>query len=126
MNTLYSFPLDFDKYVNQSNYYWFEEGFTAEELKTLEQQVQEIPSQAGVTETGKQADGEGLESRNSTIKWVPFSEETKWIYDKIGMLAKTANDDQNITSCILSISSRKLKIFTKRILRMTRKKFSTI
>jgi len=93
MNTLYSFPLDFDKYVNQSNYYWFEEGFTAEELKTLEQQVQEIPSQAGVTETGNQADGEGLESRNSTIKWVPFSEETKWIYDKIGMLAKTANDE---------------------------------
>ena len=35
MNTLYSFPLDFDKNVNQSNYYWFEEGFTTEELKTL-------------------------------------------------------------------------------------------
>ena len=93
MDTLYSFPLDFDKYVNQSNYYWFEEGFTSEELKTLEQQVQEIPSQAGVTESGNQAEGEGLESRNSMIKWVPFSEETKWIYDKIGMLAKTANDE---------------------------------
>ena len=39
MDTLYSFPLDFDKYVNQSNYYWFEEGFTAEELNQLEQQV---------------------------------------------------------------------------------------
>ena len=108
MNTLYSFPLDFDKYVNQSNYYWFEEGFTAEELKTLEQQVQEIPSQAGVTETGKQADGEGLESRNSMIKWVPFSEETKWIYDKIGMLAKTANDETEIVivySILISVLS---------------------
>ena len=93
MDTLYSFPLDFDKYVNQSNYYWFEEGFTSEELSLLEQQVQEIPSQAGVTESGNQDEGEGLESRNSMIKWVPFSDETKWIYDKIGMLAKTANDE---------------------------------
>ena len=93
METLYSFPLDFDKYVNQSNYYWFEEGFTAEELDLLEQQVQEIPSQAGITESGNQAEGEGLESRNSMIKWVPFSDETKWIYDKIGMLAKIANDE---------------------------------
>lgn len=93
MDTLYSFPLDFDKYVNQSNYYWFEEGFTAEELALLEQQVQEIPSQPGITEGGGQDEGIGLDSRNSMIKWVPFSDETKWIYDKIGMLAQTANDE---------------------------------
>ena len=93
MDTLYSFPLDFEKEVNQCNYYWFEEGFKAKELDLIEQQVQEIPSQAGVTESGGQDKGKDLESRNSSIKWVPFSEETKWIYDKIGMLAKTANDD---------------------------------
>jgi len=93
MNTLYSFPLDFEKQVNQTNYYWFEEGFTSEELSQIEQQVQEIPSQAGVTESGGQDQGEGLESRNSMIKWVPFSEETKWIYDKIGELANIANEE---------------------------------
>ena len=27
------------------------------------------------------------------IKWVPQSEEFKWIYDKIGMLATTANEE---------------------------------
>ena len=93
MNTLYSFPLDFEKQVNQTNYYGFEEGFTSEELSQIEQQVQEIPSQAGVTESGGQDQGEGLESRNSMIKWVPFSEETKWIYDKIGELANIANEE---------------------------------
>ena len=42
MDTLYSFPLDFDKHVNQTNYYWFKEGFTPDELTQLETQVQEI------------------------------------------------------------------------------------
>ena len=93
MDTLYSFPLDFDKHVNQTNYYWFEEGFTSDELTYLETQVQQIPSTPGVTEKGGQAKGENLDSRSSTIKWVPFSEDTKWIYDKIGMLAKTANNE---------------------------------
>lgn len=93
MDTTYTFPLDYDKYVNQTNYYWFEEGFTPEELNRLEQQVQEIPSQPGITEAGGQDKGEGLEARNSMIKWVPFSAETKWIYDKIGDMAKTANDE---------------------------------
>ena len=93
MNTLYSFPLDMDAPVNQTNYYWFDEGFSPQELTKLETQVQQIPSTPGVTEAGGQDEGEGLDSRNSTIKWVPFSDETKWIYDKIGMLTKTANDE---------------------------------
>jgi len=93
MDTLYNFPLDFDKQINQSNYYWFEEGFTPEELSRIENQVQLIPSQAGVTEGGAQDQGEGLDSRNSSIKWVPFSNETKWIYDKIGELASIANNE---------------------------------
>lgn len=93
MDTTYSFPLDYDKVINQTNYYWFEEGFTTDELIQLESQVQQIKSVPGVTESGGQENGEGLDSRSSTIKWVPFSEETKWIYDKIGLLSKIANDE---------------------------------
>jgi len=92
MNTLYTFPLDFDKPVNQTTYYWFENGFSPEELTYIEQQVQEIPFQQAITEGGKQDQGEGLEARSSMIKWVPFSEETKWIYDKIGEMANEANE----------------------------------
>ncbi len=93
MNSLYTFPLDYDKTVNQTNYYWFEEGFTSEELNKIEQQVQQIPSQVAVTEGGSQDKGDGLDSRDSSIKWVAFNDETKWIYDKIGMLSNIANNE---------------------------------
>lgn len=93
MDINYTFPLDINKPVNQTNYYWFEEGFTPEELQLVEQQVQEIPFQPGITEAGGQDQGEGLEARNSMVKWIPFNAETKWIYDKIGDLALIANRD---------------------------------
>jgi PKHD-type hydroxylase len=93
MDLNYTFPLDLDKPVNQTNYYWFEEGFSPEELAFIEQQVLEIPFQQGVTEGGSQDQGDGLEARNSMVKWIPFTMETKWIYDKIGELAMIANRD---------------------------------
>jgi len=93
MDSTYSFPLPFDKYVNQTNYYWFGEGFTPEELELIEQQVLDVPFQPGITEAGGQDQGEGLEARNSQIKWMPFSPETKWIYDKLGEMAMTANSE---------------------------------
>jgi len=52
MNPLYTFPLTAQ--VNQCNYYWFQEGFTPEELIFIEQQVQEIPFQVAKTENGSQ------------------------------------------------------------------------
>jgi PKHD-type hydroxylase len=93
MDTRYTFPLPWEKKVNQTDYYWFEEGFTPEELAYLETQVGNIPSQPGVTQNGAQDQGIGLEARSSSIKWVQFNEETKWIYDKIGQMAQTANED---------------------------------
>jgi PKHD-type hydroxylase len=91
MNPLYTFPLTAQ--VNQCNYYWFQEGFTPEELTFIEQQVQEIPFQAARTENGLQDQGEGLDARSSSIKWIPFNDETKWIYDKIGEMATIANNE---------------------------------
>jgi PKHD-type hydroxylase len=93
MDTLYTFPLNFDTYVNQTNYYWFAEGFTPEELTEIERLTNILPFQQAVTEGGKQDEGIGLEARQSMIKWVPQSSEFKWIYDKIGMLATTANEE---------------------------------
>ena len=93
MDTCYTFPLDWNKPVNQTNYYWFAEGFTPQELVEVERLTTSLNFQQGITEAGNQDQGEGLESRNSMIKWVPFSEETKWIYDKIGDLAMEANDE---------------------------------
>jgi PKHD-type hydroxylase len=91
MNVNYTFPLETP--VNQTNYYWFQEGFTPEELLKIETQVTELPFQVAVTEQGGQDKGENLDSRSSSIKWIPFSENTKWIYDKIGTMAYEANKE---------------------------------
>ena len=60
--------------ANQTNYYWFQEGFTAEELAEIERLTQELEFVPGTTEAGDQ----DSEVRNSRIKWVPFSPECKW------------------------------------------------
>jgi PKHD-type hydroxylase len=91
MNVNYTFPLE--NPVNQTNYYWFQEGFTPEELLKIETQVAELPFQVAVTEQGGQEKGENLDSRSSSIKWIPFSDDTKWIYDKIGTMAYEANKE---------------------------------
>ena len=91
MNVNYTFPLTDP--VNHTNYYWFQEGFTQEELTRIVEQVQEMPFQVALTEAGGQDKGEGLDARSSSVKWIPFTDETKWIYDKIGAMAVEANND---------------------------------
>jgi PKHD-type hydroxylase len=76
--------------ANQSNYYWFQEGFTAEELIQIEELTQNLDFVQGTTEGGNPTD---TSVRNSQIKWVPFSPETKWIYDRLGMYASEANNE---------------------------------
>ena len=74
--------------ANQSNYYWFQEGFTAEELVQIEELTTSLDFVQGTTEGG---DPDDTSVRNSQIKWVPFSPETKWIYDRLGAYAAEAN-----------------------------------
>jgi hypothetical protein len=89
MENRYIFPIPQD--ANQTNYYWFEEGFTSQELAMIEDQISRIDFVRGVTQAG-----DGLEEtdyRRSSIKWVPFDDEFKWIYDKIGAMAYEANKE---------------------------------
>ena len=75
--------------ANQTNYYWFQEGFTAEELTAIEELTQNLDFVAGTTEAGDM----DSEVRNSRIKWVPFSPENKWIYDRLGEYTSEANKE---------------------------------
>ena len=75
--------------ANQTNYYWFQEGFTPEELARIEELTTELDFVKGQTESGDT----DPQMRNSQIKWVPFSPETKWIYDKLGDYAWEANKE---------------------------------
>lgn len=89
MNHSLTFPIDLS--ANQTNYYWFEEGFTAQELAMIEEQVSKLEFVRGVTQAG---DGfEENDYRRSSVKWVPFENEFKWIYDKLGEMAMEANKE---------------------------------
>ncbi len=93
MDNLYTFPINLD--ANQTNYYWFEQGFTPEELSEIEKLVDNIPYTRGVTQTNVD-DSETFKEdsyRKSNIKWIPFSEQHKWSYDKIGWMANEANEN---------------------------------
>ena len=89
MESLYTFPIDLT--ANQTNYYWFEKGFSPEELTEIERLVSNIDFVRGQT----QGDDEFTENedRKSNIKWVPITDQYKWIYDKIGEMAYEANQN---------------------------------
>lgn len=90
MESRYSFPIDLT--ANQTNYYWFEKGFSPEELAEIEKLVANIDFVRAQT----QAEDNGLtetEYRKSNVKWLPMTETYKWIYDKIGDMAYEANQN---------------------------------
>ena len=90
MESRYSFPIDLT--ANQTNYYWFEKGFSPEELAEIEKLVASIDFVRAQT----QAEDNGLtetEYRKSNVKWLPLTPEYKWIYDKIGDMAYEANQN---------------------------------
>ena len=91
MDIRYNFPIDTS--ANQTNYYWFEEGFTKQELDDIERLVAKLDFVRGST----QAEGGEFDTdndyRKSSVKWVPFSDEYKWIYDKLGDMAYEANQN---------------------------------
>lgn len=90
MESRYSFPIDLT--ANQTNYYWFEKGFSPEELAEIERLVAGIDFVRAKT----QAEDDSLtetEYRKSNVKWLPMTEQYKWIYDKIGDMAWEANQN---------------------------------
>lgn len=90
MESRYSFPIDLT--ANQTNYYWFEKGFSPEELTEIERLVANLDFSRAQT----QAEDNGLtetEYRKSNIKWIPMTETYKWIYDKLGDMAYEANQN---------------------------------
>ena len=89
METSYTFPIDTS--ANQTNYYWFENGFSKEELNEVERLVANLEFVRGTTQD--QDDFTENDYRKSNIKWVPMNDEYKWIYDKIGGMAQEANKE---------------------------------
>ena len=64
--------------VDQTNYYWFESGFSAEEIKDIQKITKELTFEPGTIVSNNFKD-----VRSSSIKWISPQEETSWIYDRL-------------------------------------------
>lgn len=72
---------------NAMDYYWFDEGFTREELYRVSNQVESLPFVVASTQGGLTQD------RVSNIKWIPQTNEWMWLYEKLMELASHANNE---------------------------------
>jgi len=68
------------------DYYWFDKGFTSEELGWIENGVNNLDYIRATTDGGTTPD------RKSNIKWIPQTAEWHWLYEKLIGFASEAND----------------------------------
>jgi PKHD-type hydroxylase len=73
--------------VDQTNYYWFENGFSSEEVDKILDLSKNYEFEQATT-----ISGDPKSIRNSTIKWMNPSEETSWVYDRLMGCIKEANN----------------------------------
>ena len=82
-------PVDLlEKNDNMTNYYYFKNYFNDEKIQLIKNIAENYPiipgNVSGVIDKSY---------RSSKIKWIPYNDETKWLYDEIIKLAKIANND---------------------------------
>lgn len=76
--------------VNYNDYYWFESGFTKEELERIESMTSDLEWETAAT--GQDDKSKISDYRKSKIKWCPQSDEWFWVYDKLHNMLVEAND----------------------------------
>ena len=78
----------FEQKTNEpQNYYWFQNGFTKEELDKIYKDVAELPLQKATTfsDTDNKV-------RSSSVKWIPMTSQWEWLYQRLMEYAAEAND----------------------------------
>lgn len=92
--------------INQTNYYWFQNGFSEEEIKMIEifASNYEFVDAVTVANSDNVIDED---IRQSQVKWLPFVKgESGWVYNKLFEQMKEANEaiwDFDIHACLDSI-----------------------
>lgn len=67
------------QHVNQTNYYWYEKGFSEEEINKINLDSQEYPFVKGLV-----MDEENTDTfRKSNLKWLQYDKKWEWVVDKI-------------------------------------------
>lgn len=81
--------MNFQQRENEpQNYYWYEFGFSKEELDKIYKDLENVPFEKATTLDG----GSEKEIRSSRVKWIPKNEEWAWLYNKLMSMVKQAND----------------------------------
>jgi len=79
------FPLN--REINQTNYYWFENGFTSEEVdKIVKDSKKHVFQKAQIIRNNP---NESV--RKSNVKWLPYDKQWEWVYDKLTDYITEAN-----------------------------------
>ena len=73
--------------VDMQNYYFFDNGFSEEEIQKILQLVDKLPSREGLTANNGQAD---RSIRSSNIKGLPKNDGFGWLYFKLLSYCKLA------------------------------------
>ena len=74
--------------INQTNYYWFNGGFSSEEVDKIVEDSKEYSFVKGVIIDEHNTD----KFRKSDIKWLPFDSKWEWVIDRIMNQVIEAND----------------------------------
>jgi len=69
-------------------FYWYQNGFSKEELEKIYNDVAELPFQEATTFSN---DGD-KSVRSSSVKWIPQDEKWEWLYNRLMELAVEANN----------------------------------
>lgn len=88
MKTHYNLEPDYT--TNPTEFYWFEQAFTPEEINKIIRDCIKVPTQHGTIASGDNPT-EIENIRKSTIRWIPQTGEYSWIYERISNLVNEAN-----------------------------------
>lgn len=88
MKSLYNFNPNYE--TNPTEYYYFQEGFSSDEIDRIIFDCNKVPTQYGSIAGGGN-ENEISSIRKSTVRWIPQSDEFSWIYERISELATEAN-----------------------------------
>lgn len=75
-----------DMQVDQTNFYWFENGFSTDEVDSILELTKDYEFQQATF-----ISGDAKDIRDSNIKWLPPNEDTSWIYDRLSGCVREAN-----------------------------------
>lgn len=74
--------------INQTNYYWFNGGFTSDEVNKIVEDAKEYPFVKALVVDEENTD----KFRKSNVKWLPYDNKWEWVIDKIMSQVVEAND----------------------------------